>query len=193
MPKVDNTSAALPETPMLAPLQALRQPLPLISAIVIAAVGAFVWFAAAQSPAKQGEALVPATLADLSESLVTPVDNNNHGAVGAAVATLRLPPAQRAEIERDIVSKQRRIGWMVLTDSMDPDGDIVAVESDGVVQHVSLNKTWVPIAVLVSDTPIGITAVRDGGGGGITVAFASRNGSQAARIMSLGEHITVVP
>lgn len=196
MPTADNRPAPQLEAPMLAPVQALRGPLPVTAALAIVAAGAFIWFAAVRdetASAQRPAALVPATLADLSERLVTPVDSTNPGAVGAAVAALRLPPPQRAEIERDVMAKRRRIGWMVLTDSMDPDGDIVAVESDGIVQHVLLSKAWVPVAVLINEAPIGVTAVRDGGGGGVTVAFASRNGSQAARIMTPGEHITVVP
>ena len=137
--------------------------------------------------------LVPQSIADLSDGFLTAVDANNSAAVAAAVSSLRLPPAQRAIVERSVLSGHRRIGWIVLTDSIDPDGDTVAVEAEGIVQNVVLNKAWMPVAVPMSGpSKIAITGVRDGGGGGITVALATRGGSVPFRILLPGERIEVV-
>jgi hypothetical protein len=76
---------------------------------------------------------------------------------------------------------------------MDPDGDTVAVEASGIVQHVVLSKAWMPVAIPLDGGPIGITAVRDGGGGGVTVALATRGGPVTLRIMLPGEHMEVMP
>jgi hypothetical protein len=194
MEQADQTPAPMLATPLLALLRAPKT-LGLAAVLAMLCAGAFIWISATyqqKSVVLSPVSWVPGTLADLSERVVTQVNNENPRAVASAVAALRVPPAQRAEIEREVISKRRRIGWIVLTDSIDPDGDVVAVESDGIVQHVLLNKAWVPVAILISDM-IGITAVRDGGGGGVTVALATRNGSQAVRIMAPGEHISVVP
>ena len=78
---------------------------------------------------------------------MTIVDGGNRAAVTAAIELLRVPDAQRIQIEQEVLSRDRRVGWIVLTDSMDPDGDVVAVESGGIVQHVDLSKAWVPVAV----------------------------------------------
>lgn len=93
-----------------------------------------------------------------------------------------------------MLARRQRLAWMVLTDSMDPDGDVVAVEAGGFVQHVVLSKAWVPVAVpLDAVSPIVITAVHDGGGGGVTVALATRGGPVALRILRPGQRIEVMP
>jgi hypothetical protein len=54
---------------------------------------------------------------------VTFVAPDDRAGVAAAVAALKVPTAQRAEIAQAVIERKRRIGWIVFTDSMDPDGD----------------------------------------------------------------------
>jgi len=134
---------------------------------------------------------VPMRFADLSDSAVTPIDSTDATSIKAAAANLRLAPAVRAQIEQDVLAGRRRIGWIVFTDSMDPDGDAIVVEAGGLVQNVLLSKAWMPVAVPLDDGPITITAVRDGGGGGITLALATRQGPMGLRALVPGEKIEV--
>src|SRR5258707_9332707 len=186
-------ASTVPElhTPILAPLT-LRLARPVGTGLVIAALSAgIIWFVARTH--RGGSSGIPAQLSDLGPGPVTLVDPSDHTAVAAAVAGLRLPEVQRAQIESAVLRRERRIGWIVLTDSMDPDGDTVAVEAGGFVQNVVLDNGWVPVAVpLDGRMPIRITGVRDGGGGGITVAVATHAGSIALRILSPGESVEVV-
>jgi hypothetical protein len=172
-------------------MQARPVPVAIGAAFVALAGAAWIWFAVGSVGNAPSVHLVPETFSDLADGLVTPVDAGNADAVAAAVKVLRLPEGQRGQIEREVLARQRRLGWIVLTDSMDPDGDVVSVESAGIVQHVVLNKAWVPVVVPVTGAPIDITAVRDGGGGGVTVALGTRTGPITLRIMVPGEHIEV--
>jgi hypothetical protein len=72
-----------------------------------------------------------------------------------------------------------RIFPAIQVEACDPDGDTVAVDAEGIVQTSSGPGT------------IGITGVRDGGGGGIAVALATRSGSVPFRILLAGERIEV--
>jgi hypothetical protein len=137
---------------------------------------------------------IPSRPEDLSANIVTFVSPDDRAAVAMAVAALKVAPPQRAEIERAVVERRQRLGWIVFIDSMDPDGDTVAVEASGLTQQIVLTKAWTPVAVALADSgPIGVTAVRDGQGGGITVAFATSAGTMPMRILRPGERIEVVP
>ena len=139
-------------------------------------------------------AKIPSRPEDLSANIVTFVSPDDRAAVASAVAALKVAPPQRAEIEQAVIERRQRLGWIVFIDSMDPDGDTVAVEASGLTQQIVLTKSWTPVAVALGDTgPIGVTAVRDGQGGGITVAFATSAGTMPMRILLPGERIEVVP
>jgi hypothetical protein len=192
MAKLNQATEPVLTEPVVADSQVRHLPATLTGLVAIAAATAMIWLFV---PTPQTAAnLVPVTAADLADTVVTMIDPSNHAAVAAAVSMLRLPEPQRRRIEHEVAQRDRRIGWIVLTDSMDPDGDTVAIETAGIVQHVVLAKMWVPVAVpLDGNAPIVITAVRDGGGGGITVALATRRGPMALRIMLPGERIEVIP
>ncbi|MBX9841711.1 MAG: hypothetical protein K2Z80_07885 [Xanthobacteraceae bacterium] len=190
MPDLDRASGPELAPPMLATSPLRATPLAVGGLAAVAAGAAMIWLVGASEHATKA---IPASPADLGESVVTEVDASDRGAVAAAVSMLRLPDAQRQEIAQEVARRERRIGWIVLTDSMDPDGDTVSVEAAGLIQQVLLSKAWMPVAIPMNGGPIHITAVRDGGGGGITVALATRRGSLALRALLPGERIEVMP
>lgn len=160
------------------------------SGIAMAALLAAVMLAAKAD--RHPDRPIPRDFSELGDGMITPVDPADRGAVAAATNALRLPDAQRADVERQVLAGERKLGWIVLVDSIDPDGDVVAVEASGLVQHVALSKAWIPVAVPLEPASITITGVRDGGGGGITVAIGTRAGPIPLRVLAPGEQVQVV-
>jgi len=154
------------------------------------AVLAALWLAVPGSGGSQSH--IPASPADLSAGIITPIDSNDRSAVAAAIAAFSIPEPLRRQIEREVRAGNRRIGWIVVEDSMDPDGDTIAIESGGITQQVVLDKTWKPIPVLMGDSNrVGITAIKDGEGGGITLALVTAGGHMNMRPLTPGEHFEV--
>ena len=137
---------------------------------------------------------VPAKPEDLSANVVTFISSEDRAGIAAAVAALRVPPPQRAEIAQavdrtaptpglDRVCRQHGSGWRHRRGR-----SLRADPADRVDQG------WTPVAVALDDSaPIGVTAVRDGQGGGVTVAFATSGGTMPMRVLRPGERIEVVP
>jgi hypothetical protein len=190
MPDHDATPEPVLAGPVLSP--ALRPGAGLASAAV---VSAGLLFAAFWVLAPGGAPLpshVPAGPDDLGPGMVTLVDRTDRDAVAAAVSALPLPESRRRQVEQDVLAGNRRIGWIVVTDSMDPDGDTIAIESGGLIQQVVLDKSWRPVPVLLgAGGRIGISAVRDGDSGGITLALVTHGGLMALKPLSPGERIEV--
>lgn len=172
----------------LVPAQQSSRLVPTLLILGVIGGGAF----ALTAPAGHADK-VPQRPDDLSANVVTFVPADDRDAVASAVAALKIASPQRAEIARAVAERRQRIGWIVFTDSMDPDGDTIAVESSGLTQQIVLTKGWTPVAILADGGPIHVTAVRDGVEGGITVAFATSAGVMPMRIMQPGEQIEVVP
>jgi hypothetical protein len=134
----------------------------------------------------------PPVATQLGNGIVTFVDPNDKTGVAAAIAKLKLP--QRQEIELAVSTGKKQMGWIFFGDSMDPDGDVIAVEAGGIRQEVLLANAWTPVAVPLSlGEKVGIVAVRDGGGGGVTVTYATRNGQIGFPVMSPGQRIEIDP
>lgn len=181
-----------PQLELPLPLPA-RQPYRLAPALLLLGLVGGGVYAATDADTKS-TAKIPSRPEDLSANVVTLVSADDRAAVALAVSALKVAPPQRAEIAQAVIKRRQRIGWIVFTDSMDPDGDTVAVEASGLTQQIVLTKSWTPVAVALADSgPIGVTAVRDGQGGGITVAFATSTGTMPMRILRPGERIEVVP
>ncbi|WP_194472966.1 hypothetical protein [Bradyrhizobium sp. CCBAU 51753] len=144
--------------------------------------------------ARTGLKAPPATAEELSAGVVTVVAPEDSIGIKSAIAAVDVPETARSEIARAVQTNQRQMAWLVFVDSMDPDGDVVAVRASGLTQNITLSKAWTPVAVPISPgSPIEVTGVRDGLGGGITVALATRNGPMTLRILSPGETLEVMP
>jgi hypothetical protein len=135
---------------------------------------------------------VPKSPADLGAGIITTIAPNDPDAINAAIAMFKVDGATRRHIEQDVLAGRRRLGWIVVQDSMDPDGDMIEIESSGIAQQVVLVKAWMPVPVLLGESnTIGITGIRDGEGGGITLALVTAGGQVPLRPLTPGERIAV--
>lgn len=188
MSEQDAASAPTLAEPVLAPAARTVQ----LASVGLAAAGLlFAAFWLVQPGSDTLPAHVPATRADLANGIITPIDAADRNAVHAAISMLKVAEPLRRQIEQEVLDGQRHLGWIVVQDSMDPDGDVVAVESGGIVQQVVLQKAWIPVPVLRDANRVGITAIKDGDGGGVTLALVTAGGQMALRILEPGEHIEV--
>jgi hypothetical protein len=188
----DESPASAPQLaePVLAPIaQELRTTSGAGLAAAALALALGVWMTLGNgSPSSH----VPSRPEDLGKGVITAVDLKDPDAVSAAIAMLRTDEGTRHRIAAGVEAGRRNIGWIVVQDSMDPDGDTIAIESGGIVQQVVLAKAWIPVPVLLgADKRIGITALKDGEGGGITLALVTSGGPMPLRPLAPGEHIEV--
>lgn len=161
--------------------------LPLAGMLALALALGAVSFAPTQgSEIDLNEAVPPPAAGHLS-----PIDPGNDRVVKKAVASLRLLPHEKAQIETAVVAGQLQLGVIRLWDYMDVDGDVVTVSSSGFAQ--SLPLTHQPTIVVVPYSgpgTIALTGTRDGGGG-ITVAVSTVADPIRLRPMFPGETIQV--
>jgi hypothetical protein len=136
----------------------------------------------------------PPHATQLGTGIVTFVDSSDKTGIAAAIAKLKLSEPQRHEVELAVSTGKKQMGWIFFGDSLDPDGDVIAVEAGGTRQEVLLANAWTPVAVPIAlGERVGIVAVRDGAGGGVTVAYATRNGQVGFPVMSPGQRIEIDP
>lgn len=105
---------------------------------------------------------------------------------------LFLSDAEKARLKSDLAIERRRIGTITLWDTVDEDGDQVRVESGGYVQDVPLKHT--PRVLVVPFGPgdsVKITAIVDGGGGGLTLGVSTLLGPTLLPRLLPGETVEI--
>jgi hypothetical protein len=96
--------------------------------------------------------------------------------LSAALASTDLPGPQRAELEAAVKRGDAQLVWITLWDDMSEDGDVAALESEGLRITVPLlnKKTRVAIPKPAGGV-VNLIGLKDGGGGGVTVGVMSGN------------------
>ncbi len=96
------------------------------------------------------------------------------------------------EIRQQVLSGERSLFTMRIVDSAIEDGDAVSLSLEGVPYgEVVLSHAGAQVTVALkvgSTVRLRITAVRDGGGGGVTFGATSSLGEVRTRVMSVGEY-----
>lgn len=84
------------------------------------------------------------------------------------------------------------LAWVTVWDNLAEDGDVIEVSSGGMTRVVSIlnEPTTIVVPYSIDSAQLKITGLRDGGGG-ITVAARTANGSLSLPVMSEGQVITL--
>lgn len=107
----------------------------------------------------------------------------------AKIATLPLPPEQKAVLTKSTTQAGQRLLELVVWDDVEQDGDVVHVDSAHFSQTVSLLKQPQTLYFPVADNvPITITGIRDGGGG-ITLGFTGSGVPVSLPVLGEGQSI----
>jgi hypothetical protein len=140
-----------------------------------------------------GAAAIPFEPGDGSGSLLVPVDLAEPAARKRAMGALRLSPAERGRLERFLAEDDDvGLGWVAIVDTMDPDGDTVRISGLGFNQDVVAGSSPQVLAVPYRrGGDIEVTGMRDGAGGGITVAVMTAQGPFPLKFLGLGETIRI--
>ncbi len=162
----------------------LLGPLPLISGPAIVASSAVVLVAAAlvagwltfrTSPdAVEETAATAATViviaAETVPGAVVPHDPSAVSRRSHVLAGMKLDDAEKERLLAEVADGKLRVGAISLWDTIDEDSDTVRIASGGFAQNVVIGKTpkmfYVPYR---PGTAVRITAILDGGGGGVTL------------------------
>jgi len=188
--------ADLPEPVLLPP-----RPLPLPSLLTGAGVTTLValgigWFLT------QPPALAPSGVADRAVAvdpakmtgLLRPFDPTlldlNGGDNWRMVA---LPDAERERLREAIANKRVRLAVVTVWDTDDEDGDRVRVDSAGYSEEITLRNAkrdvFVPTA---PGEPVRITAILDGGGGGVTLGAQTALGPIILPPLRVGQYVEAI-
>ena len=142
--------------------------------------------------AAQMERLAAHARLHASHSVVVPISHSDAEVFDAAIAQLKLPDLLKQKVRNRVVGGELKIGVVLLWDFKDQDGDRVRLVSGGVTQSVVIRHkpTPVPIPYLSGQRATLIGEV-DGGGGGITVAAATRSGPVNIRPIGAGDSVEI--
>lgn len=195
----------LPATPDPAEPK-LIGPLPLISDPVIAISGAVVllgaalvagWLTFRAAPdavdaASTTAATVVTVAAETVPGAMVPHDPSALSERSHVLAGMTLDDAEKERLLTEVADGKMRIGAISLWDTIDEDADTVLIASGGFEQEVVIGNT--PTMFYVPYRPgaaVRVTAILDGGGGGVTLGVKTVIGPVPLPHLSVGSSLEI--
>jgi hypothetical protein len=103
-----------------------------------------------------------------------------------------LPDAEKKRLREDLANKRLRLVAVAVWDSDDEDGDRVRIDSAGYSEEITLRNARRDVIVPVgAGDPVRITAVLDGGGGGVTLGAQTEFGPIHLPPLRVGQYVEV--
>jgi len=105
---------------------------------------------------------------------------------------LAMEEAEKQRLEQKLAEGQLRLGKLEVWDTVDEDGDRVRIEAVGFTQDVTiLHKPQVFLVPFMPGGTIRISAIHDGGGGGVTLGVSTILGPTPLPALSLGQAVEI--
>lgn len=124
-------------------------------------------------------------------SIAALVPASDHDAIESALDLIQIEPPALEQLKAELKAGEVQLGVARVWDWADADGDQIIVSSAGFQQTVTISAT--PSVVIIpvgDDRALSLIPVRDGMGGGVTVAFSS--GTQNVTVRALSDNQAVM-
>jgi hypothetical protein len=195
----DPQAAGISMSPELLPPQPLLQPMPLAAVAILAlglAAGTAFMFAGqfgpvAPGPGSEREKMFSVS-ADKTTGAFRILPANFQKSPGSVLAQLNMPEAEKARLAQKLVDGSVRLAAVTLWDTVDEDGDTVDVAAAGFTQRLVIMHK--PVTFFLPVQPGGsvvIKAVRDGGGGGVTLGVSTVLGPYRLPPLAVGQAVEI--
>jgi hypothetical protein len=169
------------------------------TAVVVAALlGLSVISFSGSGPATRADGISSAQAAKLAETFrhgggaLLPVDLSSEQRRDELMQALRMSKMKAESLMAMVDRGERMLGWLVLWDNYDEDGDVASVTAAGFTQSIPLMHAPTRILVpYVPGQPVFITGERDGIGGGVTVAVELSTGPLPLPPLAVGQTIAL--
>lgn len=175
--------------------QLLPSGLALAGGVVVVAAAVALWLAVGPDlNAGGGRAALPTiTMAEKDvPGSVKPVASSLVFQGSPAWTMLALPDSQKRRIMQEMADGKLRLGALFLWDTIDEDTDTVRVSGAGYDQDVVITHAHRMVYVpYYPGTRVTITALRDGGGGGVTLGLSTIIGPVALPHLGAGQTLEI--
>ncbi len=105
---------------------------------------------------------------------------------------LALPDSQKRRVMREVADGKLRLGALFLWDTIDEDADTVRVGGAGYDQDVAIAHARTMVYVpYYPGTKVAITALSDGGGGGVTLGVSTIIGPVVLPPLGVGQTVEI--
>jgi hypothetical protein len=197
------TARAAPPNPSVPPAllapQLLLRPAPLVVAAVVAiglAAGvAFIWFGdhlSSDSVPDAGRDRVFSVSADQTSGAFRILPTSFQNSPASVIAQLKMPEAEKKRLAEKLADGTVRLAAVTVWDTMDEDGDTIDLTAAGFGQRLVImhkpNTFFLPVQPGGS---VMIKAIRDGGGGGITLGVSTVLGPYRLPALAVGQSVEI--
>jgi len=200
--KASDPGTAVSQQPELLPPQPLLAPAPLVMGGVLAgalaiAAFAFLWSQSNIAPTRGNNAAsdAPKTISmstDQVPGAFKVLDKSVQDTPGSVIAQLQMPEAEKNRLAERLADGSVRLAAVWLWDTMDEDGDTVEISAAGFSQTLVItHKHRAFFLPLQPGGSVSIRAVRDGGGGGVTLGVSTVIGPVPLPRLAVGQIVEI--